>query len=61
MCFQCLMLRTWKYNRNTDSKEPTDACVCREEGGADLQIINSQKILIKLLLKQFRVITAIEC
>ena len=70
MRFQFLMLRTWQYNRNTDSKEKAQqmcvyVCVC--VGGVnyfpktDLHIINSKKILIELLLKQFPVDTAIEC
>ena len=63
--FQSVMLKIWQYNRNTDSKNKTGVCL---EGVSyspktDLHIIdlNSKQIIIKLLLKQYPVVTALQC
>jgi len=74
LCVFSLMLKTWQYNRNIDTKiaktKPTDHdiiiwCVCR---GRDQLLPQNRfthykippKILIKLLLKQYHV-KALEC
>ena len=68
--FQSVMLKIWQYNRNTGSKKQTNkqVCVFVEWGWVTspkqiLHIIdlNSKQYLLQLLLKQFLVVTALQC
>ena len=57
-----LMLKIWQYNRNTDSKEKT-AGVCLYKVNPPKQILHITDLNFKtyLLLKQYPVVTALEC